>query len=135
VLSRQNLPVYPRGTDGFASAELASRGGYILKEASGSEPEVILIGTGSEVSLAVEAQAALEADGVPTRVVSMPSIEWFRAQDAAYRELVLPGDAGRLVTLDHFGASADQATLYREFGITAEAVQAAARESIAAARA
>jgi transketolase len=154
VLSRQNLPVVPRGEDGFATAELTSRGGYILKDASNSAPEVILIGTGSEVSLALEAQAALEADGVATRVVSMPSIEWFRAQDADYRELVLPsavrarvaveaaspqswfewvGDAGRLVTLDHFGASADQATLYREFGITAEAVQAAARESIAAA--
>ncbi|WP_291278402.1 transketolase [Galactobacter sp.] len=154
VLSRQNLPVYPRGIDGFAQAELTSRGGYVLKDASDGAPDVILIGTGSEVAIAVEAQEALEAAGTPTRVVSMPSIEWFRAQDAEYRELVLPkavrarvaveaaspqswfewvGDAGRLVTLDHYGASADQATLYREFGITADAVQAAARESIAAA--
>ncbi|MGO1321165.1 MAG: transketolase [Galactobacter sp.] len=154
VLSRQNLPVYPRGTDGFAEAELTARGGYILKDASNGTPQVILIGTGSEVAIAVAAQEALEAAGTPTRVVSMPSIEWFRAQDAEYRELVLPkavrarvaveaaspqswfewvGDAGRLVTLDHYGASADQATLYREFGITSDAVQAAARDSIAAA--
>jgi transketolase len=153
VLTRQNVPTFPRGEDGFASAELVSRGGYILKDASNGAPEVILIGTGSEVQLAVEAQAALEAEGVPTRVVSMPSIEWFRAQGAEYRELVLPaavrarvaveaassqgwhefvGDAGRLVTLDHFGASADEKTLYTEFGITTAAVIDAARASIAA---
>ncbi|WP_394160666.1 transketolase [Galactobacter valiniphilus] len=153
VLTRQNVPTFPRGEEGFASAELVSRGGYTLKDASNGAPEVILIGTGSEVQLAVEAQAALEAEGVPTRVVSMPSIEWFRAQSAEYRELVLPaavrarvaveaassqgwhefvGDAGRLVTLDHFGASADEKTLYTEFGITTAAVIEAARASIAA---
>ena len=155
VLTRQNVPTFPRGEDGFASAELVSRGGYVLKDSEGT-PDVILIGTGSEVQLAVEAQAALAADGVAARVVSMPSIEWFRAQDAAYRELVLPagvrarvaveaassqgwhewvGDAGRLVTLDHFGASASDKVLFAEFGITSEAVATAARESIAAARA
>ncbi|RII42132.1 transketolase [Galactobacter valiniphilus] len=153
VLTRQNVPTFPRGEEGFASAELVSRGGYTLKDASTGAPEVILIGTGSEVQLAVEAQAALEAEGVPTRVVSMPSIEWFRAQGAEYRELVLPaavrarvaveaassqgwhefvGDAGRLVTLDHFGASADEKTLYTEFGITTAAVIEAARASLAA---
>ncbi len=153
VLTRQNVPTFPRGDEGFASAELVSRGGYTLKDASNGAPEVILIGTGSEVQLAVEAQTALEAEGVPTRVVSMPSVEWFRAQSAEYRELVLPaavrarvaveaassqgwhefvGDAGRLVTLDHFGASADEKTLYTEFGITTAAVIEAARASIAA---
>ncbi|WP_233555905.1 transketolase [Galactobacter caseinivorans] len=155
VLTRQNVPTFPRGEDGFASAELASRGGYTLKDASNGAPEVILIGTGSEVQLAVEAQSALEAEGVPTRVVSMPSVEWFRDQSAEYRELVLPravrarvaveaassqgwhewvGDLGRLVTLDHFGASADYKTLYSDFGITAEAVAQAGRDSLAATR-
>ena len=126
----------------------------MLLEASNAAPEVILIGTGSEVQLAVEARETLEAAGVPTRVVSAPSLEWFAEQDEAYRESVLPssvrarvsveagialswhkivGDAGRTVSLEHFGASADYQVLYREFGITAEAVVAAAHESIAAA--
>jgi transketolase len=126
----------------------------VLAEASGGAPQVILIGTGSEVQLAVQAREALEADGIPTRVVSMPSTEWFDEQDQAYRESVLPtavkarvsveagvgtgwqkyvGDAGRSVSLEHFGASADYKTLYQEFGITADAVAAAARESLAAA--
>lgn len=115
---------------------------------------MLLIATGSEVQLAVQAREALQAEGIPTRVVSMPCVEWFNKQDAAYRESVLPaavrarvsveaglalgwkefvGDAGRSVSLEHFGASADYKRLFAEFGITAEAVTAAAKESLAAA--
>lgn len=147
ALSRQNLPVLA-GT----SAEGVSRGGYVLADASSGTPEVILIATGSELQLAVEAREALEADGVPTRVVSMPCVEWYDDQDAAYKESVLPagvkarvsveagiampwhrftGDAGENVSIEHFGASADAATLFREFGFTAENVVAAARRSLA----
>jgi len=136
------------------AAEGVKRGGYVLAEASGGTPRVILIGTGSEVQLAVTARERLEAAGVPTRVVSMPCVEWFDAQDAGYRESVLPaavkarvavevgvaqpwhrfvGDAGRTVSLEHYGASADFKTLFTEFGVTAEAVEAAARESLDAA--
>jgi len=147
ALSRQDLPVL-EGThyDGV------SRGGYVLAEASTGTPEVVLIGTGSELQLAVAAREALEAEGVPTRVVSMPCVEWFDAQDQAYRDGVLPptvkarvaveagiampwyrfvGDAGEIVSIEHFGASADYKTLFREFGITAEAVTAAAQRSLA----
>ena len=155
ILTRQNVPTFPRGEQGFASADGVARGAYVLIEASTGAPEVILIGTGSEVQLAVAARETLEAAGVPTRVVSAPSLEWFAEQDAEYREQVLPrsvrarvsveagialswhkivGDAGRAISLEHFGASADYETLYREFGITAEAVVAAAHESLAAAR-
>jgi transketolase len=151
-LTRQNVPVFPRGTDGFATTEGVARGGYTLVDTEG-EPDVILIATGSEVQLAVEARKALAARDVSARVVSMPCREWFDAQDAQYRASVLPstvharvsveagiaqgwrdivGDAGRIVSLDHFGASADYATLYREFGITTEAVVAAAYDSLAA---
>ncbi|MGN6633973.1 MAG: transketolase [Oryzihumus sp.] len=152
ALTRQALPVLDRGT--FGSAEGVARGAYVLADGSKDAPEVILIATGSEVPLAIEARETLQADGVSTRVVSMPSREWFEAQPQAYRDEVLPpavrarvsveagvalgwrdyvGDAGRIVSLDHFGASADYQTLYREFGITAEAVVAAARDSIQAA--
>jgi transketolase len=155
ILTRQNVPTFPRGEDGFASAEGVARGGYVLLEASSGEPQVILIGTGSEVQLAVAARETLEADGIPTRVVSMPSQEWFAEQDDEYRESVLPagvrarvsveagiamswhrivGDAGRTVSLEHYGASAAAETLFEEFGFTPEAVVAAARESIAAAQ-
>jgi transketolase len=115
---------------------------------------VIIMATGSEVALAVEARQVLQADGIPARVVSVPCLEWFDAQDPGYRESVLPaavkarvsveagiaqpwhrllGDAGRAVSLEHYGASADYKTLFREFGLTTEAVTEAARESIAAA--
>ncbi|GAB3568637.1 transketolase [Spelaeicoccus albus] len=152
ALSRQALPTFDR--DVYASAEGVARGAYILSEAQGGTPQVILLASGSEVQLAVEAQKELQSDGVPARVVSVPCQEWFNAQPAEYREKVLPasvrarvsveagiamswhrylGDAGRAVSLEHFGASADYKTLYREFGITADAVTSAARESIAAA--
>jgi transketolase len=153
VLSRQNVPTYPRGTDGFATTENVAKGGYTLLDTDG-EPDVVLIGTGSEVQLAVEARRQLAEKGIKARVVSMVSREWFAEQDSAYRDSVIPpqvrarvsaeagiaqgwreivGDAGRIISLEHFGASADYKTLYREFGITAEAVAQAAEESIAAA--
>ncbi|WP_055554257.1 transketolase [Streptomyces sp. NBRC 110028] len=147
ALTRQNVPTYQANED-------AAKGGYVLFEAEGGQPRVILIGTGSEVQLAVEAREQLQAAGVPTRVVSMPSIEWFEEQDKGYRDSVLPpsvkarvaveagigltwyryvGEAGRIVSLEHFGASADYKVLYREFGLTADAVASAARESLDAA--
>jgi transketolase len=131
--------------------EDAAKGGYVLFEASTGTPEVILVATGSEVHVAVEAREQLEADGVPTRVVSMPCVEWFEEQDQGYRDSVLPpsvkarvsveagigltwhkyvGDAGRIVSLEHFGASADGKVLFREFGFTAENVAAKARDSL-----
>lgn len=148
ALTRQGVPTYDANDD-------TAKGGYVLFEADGGKPEVVLIGTGSEVHLAVEAREQLQAAGVPTRVVSMPCVEWFEEQDQAYRDAVLPpavtarvaveagigltwhrfvGDAGRIISLEHFGASADGKVLFREFGFTAEAVAAAAQESIAAAQ-
>jgi transketolase len=148
ALTRQGVPTYEPNDD-------AARGGYVLLEAEGGEPEVILIATGSEVHVAVEAREQLQAGGVPTRVVSMPCVEWFEQQDQGYRDSVLPsavrarvaveagigltwyryvGDAGRIVSLEHFGASADGKVLFREFGFTAENVAAKARESLAAAQ-
>lgn len=158
VLSRQDLPVFERGTgaaagDEFASASLTSRGGYILAEARNGAPEVILIATGSEVQLAVAAREILEAEGVATRVVSMPSQEWFAEQSTEYQEEVLPaavtarvsveagmaltwapylGIRGRSVSVEEFGASADGDELLERYGITTDAVVAAARESLAA---
>ena len=154
LLSRQNLPVFDRTQ--FGSAEGTAQGGYVLAEASGGTPQVILMGTGSEVQIGVAAREALEADGVPTRVVSLPCWEWFADQDQAYKDEVLPptvrarvsveagvpmgwrefvGDAGRIVGLDHYGASAAYTVLYEKFGLTADAVVAAASESLAAAEA
>ena len=152
VLSRQNLPVLDRGPEGYAPAREAARGGYVLADApDGAVPDVILIATGSEVQLALEARPQLAADGLAVRVVSMPCREWFDAQPLSYRDQVLPpgvrarvsveaavgqgwrdvvGDAGRIVSLEHYGASADYQRLYREFGITADAVAEAARDSI-----
>ena len=154
-LTRQNLPVLDRsgeGEQGLASAEGTARGGYVLAEAAGGTPDVILIATGSEIPIALEAREALQREGTGTRVVSMPCLEWFTEQDASYRQEVLPpqvrarvsveagialgwraivGDAGECVSLEHFGASAAYQTLYAEFGITAEHVAAAARSSLA----
>ncbi|GAA2084659.1 transketolase [Pseudolysinimonas kribbensis] len=161
VLSRQNLPVFARGDgaasgDTLAAASNVAKGAYVLAEAQGGAPDVILLSTGSEVQIALAAREQLEADGVHARVVSVPSQEWFAEQDAAYRESVLPtavrarvsieaglaltwapllGDAGRHVSIEHYGASADYKTLYQKFGLTAEAAVAAAKESIAAASA
>lgn len=147
ALTRQGVPTYERNED-------AAKGGYVLFEAEGGPAQVVLIGTGSEVQLAVAAREALQAEGVPARVVSMPCVEWFEEQDQEYKDSVLPpsvkarvaveagigltwhryvGDAGRIVSLEHFGASADGAVLFREFGLTAEAVTAAAKASITAA--
>ncbi|MGW2299410.1 transketolase [Streptomyces violaceorubidus] len=148
ALTRQGVPTYAPNPD-------AARGGYVLADASTGAPDVVLIATGSEVQLAMAARETLEAEGTATRVVSMPSVEWFEEQPRAYRESVLPpsvrarvaveagigltwhrfvGDAGRIVSLEHFGASADAGTLFTEFGFTSGHVVAAARESLAAAR-
>ncbi|MEV8526993.1 MULTISPECIES: transketolase [unclassified Streptomyces] len=147
VLTRQGVPTYEANDD-------AAKGGYVLVEAEGGQAQVVLIGTGSEVQLAVGAREQLQAAGIPTRVVSMPSVEWFEEQDQAYKDSVLPpsvrarvaveagigltwhryvGDAGRIVSLEHFGASADGKVLFQEFGFTADHVAAAARESLEAA--
>ncbi len=162
ALTRQKIPVFDRSASGpgLASAEGTARGGYVLAEAMLADgrtgtPEVILIATGSEVQLALEARDLLQADGIGTRVVSMPCVEWFTEQDPDYREQVLPaavrarvsieagialgwrafvGDAGASISLEHYGASADYKKLYEEFGITAERAAAAARDSLARVR-
>ncbi|WP_042413867.1 transketolase [Streptacidiphilus anmyonensis] len=152
ALTRQGVPTYVRNED-------AAKGGYVHSEAvdadgNAASPQVILIGTGSELQLAVAARETLQAEGIPTRVVSMPCVEWFDEQTKEYRDSVLPssvkarvaveagialtwyrfvGDAGRIVSLEHFGASADAKVLFHEFGFTPEHVVAAAKESIAAA--
>lgn len=159
ALTRQNIPVFERGDgeasgDTLASAAGLAKGAYVLADAPSGTPEVILIATGSEVQLAMAAREVLAAEGIEARVVSAPSLEWFEEQDAAYRESVLPtavtarvsveagisltwrpyvGDRGRSVSIEHFGASADYKTLFREFGITTEAVVAAAKETLASA--
>lgn len=149
ALTRQNLPVL-EGTRELAT-DGVKRGGYVLADASSGEAQVILIGTGSELQIAVAARKVLEADGVATRVVSLPSVEWFDAQDQEYRDRVIPpsvrarvtveagiaqpwhrfaGDAGEIISIEHYGASADYQTLFREFGFTTETVVAAARRSL-----
>lgn len=161
VLSRQNLPVIAREDihpdaegEKFASAEGAARGGYVLADTEGT-PDVIIIATGSEVEIALAGRAQLAEQGIAARVVSMPSREWFDAEPADYRESVIPsaikarvtveaglrmswndilGDAGRAVSLEHYGASASAEELYTEFGITAEAVVEAAKATIEAAK-
>ena len=158
ALSRQKLPVFDRSeSTGIADASGVARGAYVLSEAPGADdgslPDVVILATGSEVQLALAAQEQLGSDGVRARVVSVPCLEWFLEQDQAYREQVLPpqvlarvsveagvalswwsllGTHGRPVAIEHFGASADDKTLFREFGFTPEAVAAAARDSIAA---
>ncbi|MGX1931762.1 transketolase [Microbacterium resistens] len=156
ALTRQNIPVFERGDgeasgDVLASADHVAKGAYVLAEAPSGTPDVLLIATGSEVQLALSARETLAAEGVNARVVSAPSLEWFAEQDEAYRESVLPaavtarvsveagsplswrgivGDRGRSVGIDHFGASADYKTLFQKFGITADAVVEAARETL-----
>ncbi len=149
ILSRQNLPVL-EGT----STEGVDKGGYVLSDSPTGTVDVQLLASGSEVSLAVESQQALAAEGIGARVISLPCLEWFAAQDAEYRNsVILPdvkarvsveagatfgwaqyvGDAGRSVGIDHFGASAGGDKLFKEFGFTVDHVVAAAKESIAAA--
>ena len=150
ALSRQNLPIIDRNE--YGSVEGVARGGYVLADAAADTPlQVVIVATGSEVSLALEARKTLQDKGIGTRVVSMPCREWFADQPRSYRDEVLPpavrarvsieagasqgwreivGDAGRIIAIDHFGASADAATLFREFGFTPEAVVAAAEESL-----
>ncbi len=158
ALTRQDIPVFSRGEADetgavYAGAENTAKGAYTLIDAANGKPELILIATGSEVQLAVEARKQLEASGVATRVVSAPCLEWFDEQTQAYRESVLPssvkarvsveaglslgwskyvGPFGRSVSIEHFGASADFKTLFREFGMTTEAVVSAANATLAA---
>jgi len=148
ALTRQNIPVFERG-NGFADASNTAKGAYTLVDASNGKPKLILIATGSEVQLAVAAREQLEANGVPTRVVSAPCLEWFDEQPQSYRDEVLPpkvqarvsveaglalgwskyvGPFGKSVSIEHFGASADYQTLFREFGMTTENVVATAKE-------
>jgi transketolase len=153
ILSRQNLPIVPRGQDGFADTSGVAKGAYVLKDSEGT-PDVVLIGTGSEVQYALGAQELLAAEGIAARVVSMPCREWFDEQDQAYRDSVIPptvkarvsveagvsmgwrdlvGDAGRIISINHYGASAAGAKLFEEFGFSAETVRAAAKDSLEAA--
>jgi len=152
ALTRQNIPVFNREDKDvtgviYASAENTEKGAYVLAEASNGSPKLILIATGSEVQLAVAARLVLESEGVPTRVVSAPCLEWFEEMPESYRDLVLPKSVmarvsveaglslgwskyvghGRSVSIEHFGASADYKTLFSKFGMTTEAVVAAAK--------
>jgi transketolase len=156
ALTRQNIPVFSRGVPdetgvSYAGAEHTAKGAYILAEASNSKPEAIIIATGSEVHLAINARLQLEANGIATRVVSAPCLEWFDEQPESYRKQVLPdevsakvsveaglslgwskyiGANGISVSIEHFGASADYKTLFTNFGITTEAVIAAVNKAI-----
>ncbi|RWZ61347.1 transketolase [Labedella populi] len=156
ALTRQNIPVFERGDgeasgDTFASAANVAKGAYVFAESNTGSTDVILLATGSELQIAVDARSALAEEGIGARVVSVPSLEWFDEQDEEYRESVLPssvtarvsieaglaltwrgivGDAGRSVSIEHFGASADYKTLYKKFGMTTEAAVAAAKESL-----
>jgi transketolase len=148
-LTRQNLPVLDRSA--VAGAESTAKGGYTLADATDGQPILILIGTGSEVQICLTARERLEAEGIPTRVVSMPCQEWFRAQDAAYRTTVLPpsvkarvsveagvamswhdlvGEVGECVSIEHYGASAPYQVLFEQFGFTTDRVVAAARAAL-----
>jgi transketolase len=157
ALTRQNVPVFERGDsvasgETFAHARETAKGAYVLVDAANGSPDVILIATGSEVQLAVAARQELATQGIQARVVSAPCLEWFAEQSEGYRESVLPSDVtarvsveagvsltwdkilgsrGRSVSIEHFGASADYKTLFREFGMTVENVVAAALDSIA----
>jgi transketolase len=148
-LTRQDVPVFDRSVVG--DVEGVARGAYVLLEAASGSPQVVLLASGSEVQIAVAARERLEAEGVPTRVVSVPCVEWFRAQEDAYKLTVLPPDVqarvsveagisqgwhewvgayGECVALEHYGASAPYQVLFEQFGLTAERVVAAARSSL-----
>ena len=150
------MPVFPRNEDGFSDTSNVHRGAYVLVDAPGvGLPDVVLIATGSEVQLAVEARERLAEEGVRARVVSMPCREWYDAQEESYRDTVIPptvtarvsveagvaqgwrevvGDHGRIISIETYGASADFARIYQEYGVTTEAVIAAAHDTIAATR-
>ena len=153
ALTRQNVPVVNRKDKDatgvvYAAADNTEKGAYILAEAASGTPQLILIATGSEVQLAIAARLQLEASGISTRVVSAPCLEWFEEQSEAYKKQVLPTSvtarvsveaglalgwskyigAGESVSIEHFGASADYKTLFSKFGITTEAVVAAAKK-------
>ena len=150
ALTRQAVPIFPRGEDGFADTSEVAKGGYILRDSDGT-PDVILIGTGSEVQYIVTAQQQLADQGIAARVVSMPCREWFDGQDQDYKDSVIPpdikarvsieagvgigwrdlvGDAGRIISINHYGASAAGSLLFKEFGFTSETVVAAAQSSL-----
>ncbi|HEX3196840.1 MAG TPA: transketolase C-terminal domain-containing protein, partial [Propionibacteriaceae bacterium] len=150
ALTRQAVPIFPRGEDGFADTSEVAKGGYILKDCDGT-PDVILIGTGSEVQYVVAAQELLGEQGIKARVVSMPCREWFDEQNQRYKDSVIPpeikarvsieagvgigwrdlvGDAGRIISINHYGASAAGSLLFEKFGFTAETVVAAVQESL-----
>jgi transketolase len=154
ALSRQNLPVYPRGEEGFSDTSNVHRGGYVLLDTDGGLPDVVIVATGSELQLAVAARTQLGEDGVRARVVSMPCREWFDEQEESYRESVIPptvkarvsveagiaqgwrelvGDHGRIVSIEQYGHSAEFSRIFTEYGMTADAVASAAHDSIAAA--
>ena len=145
ILTRQGVPVL-EGT----SSEGVARGGYVLGECGSADADVIIIATGSEVQLAVEAAKMLAGRDIKACVVSMPCVEWFDSQPQEYRDHVLPpdvsarvaveagiaqswykyvGDTGEIISIEHYGESADDKTLFREFGFTAEAVVAAAERA------
>jgi transketolase len=146
ILIRQAIPVL-EGT----SKEGVARGGYVLGGAPQDDPDVLLIGTGSELQLCVEARKMLAERGIIASVVSMPCVEWFEFQPVEYRDSVLPpavsarvavkvavaqswykfvGGRGEIISIEHYGASADYKTIFREFGFTPEAVAAAAERSL-----
>ncbi|MCA0253472.1 MAG: transketolase [Actinobacteria bacterium] len=147
ILTRQDVPTIERGEGAAAPAELVAKGGYTLLDASNGEPAVVLLATGSEVSVAVAARELLEAEGIATRVVSLPCLEWFAEQPAEYRAQVIPagaakvsveagvamgwrelvGDAGEIVSVEHFGESASGGLLLAKYGFTAENVAAKAK--------
>ncbi len=150
ALTRQALPIFPRGEDGYADSSQVAKGGYILKDCDGT-PDVILIGTGSEVQCVIEAQKMLAEQDIGARAVSMPCREWFDEQDQGYRDTVIPpeikarvsieagvgigwrdlvGDAGRTISINHYGASAAGSLLFEKFGFTPETVVTAAQESL-----
>ncbi len=154
VLTRQNLPVLKRGPE-FGAASLLSKGGYTYSDSSKPIPDLILIATGSEVQFAVEAKSQLESEGIASRVVSMPCVEWFQEQPKDYRDSVLPpsvkarvsieagltsgwreivGDSGVSIGINQYGASADYKTLFKEFGITTENLVSTAKQLIGAAK-
>nr|MBA2716814.1 transketolase [Propionibacteriales bacterium] len=156
ALTRQDVPIFPRGSDGYADTSSVAFGGYVLLDVEGGLPDVVLIGTGSELQIAVAARKQLAEQDIRARVVSMPCREWFDEQEQTYRDSVIPplvkarvsveagvaqgwrevvGDSGRIVSIDHYGASADYQRLYMEFGMTAEVVTQAALDSIADAEA